>query len=507
MRTFTTLSVCLLSGVCALPPVYGFWDATIVPKWYAGAGLLLAMGFVFLWKSYRPRKNDCLKGVRMGACLCIVIQFCYVVYECMLFPHRVLAVGVKGTYDNPAALALCLCLFLPALCPRRQMQPRVRLYFCMLLFSCLAMLIASQSRTGMLAMSFMLLVFLLRHLRWNTFYKTSLLFVCVLAVLFFVSTRKTDSTRGRLFILQRTWELVKEHPILGFGPFGFSRNYMTCQADFFRQHPESSFAMLADEVRHPLNEFLLVWVDYGLVGTLLLLGVFILALKTAWHSPFFYSLLVLLIFSCFSYPFHLPLSWLVLGTPFVKKIKTLHIPNPLRWGLSVLCVALFGFLTYRFVLECQWSSVARKCLQGRSRVMMPVYETLYSHFSHHPYFLYNYAAEQYQAGEFEHARQTLSECGQYVSGYNVELLAGDVCCRLHEYDTAQAHYSQAHAMCPSRFAPLEGMLHVYTQQGYSLSARCVASMIRSQQMKVASPDALRIKRETELFKLNKTLFK
>lgn len=497
MRAFTKQSVCLLLGVCALPPVYGLWDATVVPKWYACGWLLLAMGVVFLWKSYRPRKNDFLKGVRMGACLFAVIEFCFVAYECMAFPQRVLTVGAKGTYDNPAALALCLCIFLPFLCPRRQMQRRTRLLLGMLSFLCLSMLIASQSRTGMLAVTFMLLVFLLRHLCWNTFYKTTLLFVSVLAVSFFVFARKTDSTLGRLFILQRTWEIVDQQPVFGAGPFGFSRTYMNCQAAYFRQHPNSSSALLADEVRHPLNEFLLVWVDYGLLGLLLLVGVFVLALKSAWSITLFYSLLALLLFSLFSYPFHQPLSWLVLGTPFVKGFDAVHVPNPLRYGCFFLFVILLGLLTYRFVLEIQWSSAALKSLHGQSRAMMPEYERLRPHFNHHPYFLYNYAAEQYQADEFEQARRTLNECGRYLSGYNVELLSGDICRRLREYDAAQAHYLQAHYMCPSRFAPLEGMLHVYMQQGDTLSACSVASMIRCQQMKVPSSDVLRIKREAE----------
>ena len=64
---------------------------------------------------------------------------------------------------------------------------------------------------------------------------------------------------------------MKEHPIIGHGHRGFEREYMLRQADFFREHPDSEYAVLADEIRHPLNEFLYVWVNYGVAAPVALL--------------------------------------------------------------------------------------------------------------------------------------------------------------------------------------------------------------------------------------------
>lgn len=65
--------------------------------------------------------------------------------------------------------------------------------------------------------------------------------------------------------------MIKEHPIIGFGTDGFEREYMLRQADYFRNNPSSRYNMLADDMQHPLNEFVYLWVNYGIFAPLLLL--------------------------------------------------------------------------------------------------------------------------------------------------------------------------------------------------------------------------------------------
>lgn len=497
MKRITLISACLLPITCAMPPVNGFWDERVVPKWYASLFLLLLFSVVSAFYTQKIGRRELLTGIRLGAVLGVCMQLCYVVGECWLMPQHVWAVGVQGTFDNPAMLALFLCLLLPCLYPRRWMTPTKRRFFLVVLLLAVVLLLLTQSRTGLLALSLMVMVWTIRHWRCRAWLRTGTALMLAAMVLCFVFTRKTDSTRGRLFILQRTWELIQRHPFSGYGIMGFSREYMPCQADYFRRHTKSAEAMLADDVRHPLNEFMWLWVDSGIICLLAILGVFALALWISHRHALFYSLLVLLVFSCFSYPFHQPLSWVVLGAPFALKLAAAHVPRSLRYGLCGVGTLLLACLVYRFALDCAWSRAARNCLRGQSREMLPVYARLYPHFVCHPYFLYNYAAELYQAGLFSEAAKTLRECRQQMDGYYIELLSGDVCRQLGECPMALRSYWQARWMCPARFAPLEGLLHVYLQQGDSLSAEHISSVIRRQQMKVPSVDALRIKHEAE----------
>lgn len=46
---------------------------------------------------------------------------------------------------------------------------------------------------------------------------------------------------------------------------------MLYQARYFEQNPESKLGLLADNVKHPFNEFLRVTVEFDLIGTFLLL--------------------------------------------------------------------------------------------------------------------------------------------------------------------------------------------------------------------------------------------
>lgn len=127
--------------------------------------------------------------------------------------------------------------------------------------------------------------------------------------------------------------------------------------------------------------------------------------------------------------------------------------------------------------------------------MMPVYGRLYRHYSRNPYFLYNYAAEQFYAGCFASALETARECRVYWSSYNLELLTGDICRHSGRYEEAISHYLQAGNMCPVRFAPLEGLYHAYKDSGDTRKADSVSAVIRRKKVKVPSSDVVRIKAE------------
>lgn len=105
---------------------------------------------------------------------------------------------------------------------------------------------------------------------WNKRIKTvgsGTLIIAILVGLYFV---KKDSADGRILIWQCSAHMFADKPLLGYGIGGFQREYMLYQAEYFRNHPGSSFIMLADIVKHPFNEYLLFLVEKGLMGGLIL---------------------------------------------------------------------------------------------------------------------------------------------------------------------------------------------------------------------------------------------
>ena len=265
-----------MSVVCYLPPIYLFTDAHLLPKWYLCLLGLAVTGMLAAVALWRGRQNwwdgETLSFVCKVFTLTTALE-CLWVVVCIV-REGLRQGGEAGTLDNPAELSLHLCVVLPMtgwlLVHSEGWKWRLAYGAAAVLSA--AVLWLTQSRTGLICLALYGIIGLglvvrryihRKLLRWGIYGVAVVVLLAGTSA--YVTFRKTDSTSGRSFILSRSWELVKEHPIIGHGHRGFEREYMLRQADFFREHPDSEYAVLADEIRHPLNEFLYVWVNYGVV--------------------------------------------------------------------------------------------------------------------------------------------------------------------------------------------------------------------------------------------------
>jgi len=181
---------------------------------------------------------------------------------------------VVGNFDNPAGYASMLALSVPfilyfALSGRRRMRYAVGVVCAIVVGA----IVLSGSRTGILAVAATGLLYAVRRrsdfLRRTTAWKKIVLAataVSVAAGLYFI---KKESADGRLLIGRCTWEMIREKPLTGHGYRCFEAGYMLRQARYFERNPESGFAPLADNVKHPFNEFLLLTAEFGAVALLL----------------------------------------------------------------------------------------------------------------------------------------------------------------------------------------------------------------------------------------------
>jgi len=274
---------------------------------------------------------------------------------------------------------------------------------------------------------------------------------------------KPQSTKGRLFIAQRTFQLIQRHPLSGYGPGGFLKEYMDCQGRFFAQHPYHEAAMLADEVQHPLCEFLYAWTELGLLGPLALVSLF------AWiflqSSASRWILLPLFVFCCFSYPLLYPIGWL----PFFAGLAEFSAK---KWHFWLLKAGAGLFLLAVFMKLCMDLG-----------------------FIASPFHSYNRASRAYRKGQFAEAEIAARQCSQCCSSYNLELLSGDIEHHLGNDSAAVQHYISASHMCPVRFAPLEGLYAAYSAMGDTAMAKSVAKAIAEKPIKIQSSEVYRIKNE------------
>lgn len=500
---------------CFFPPVRGFSEEWLSPKWIftetIGLIFILILGIqgaiVGKFKNFRWYAFVDHGYVEKVFCeTLVVIAFSEAIYSISLIfldGHR------SGTFENPAGLAFCLCVSVPFHVFLWKKWNGKYFYRYKLLVSAIVIVVAilcTQSRTGWICLG--LYTFLWLQRRWKGYYLMKIVgsVVVIVSLVCIALNFKTDSTLGRRFILERSWDLILAHPFEGYGCGGFLQNYMPEQASYFKQNVDSTYAWLASEVYHPLNEFVWVWIEFGLLGVLLSIGLLVwifielLRDKTMFSNVLSASLCALIVFSLFSYPLKYPLASVVLivaiGRVCVKKISSINI-FCCRW-ISVVGVlgSVVGLIiiAVSYSYEYKWSKVARYSLHGYSQEMMPQYAELYKHYCHNASFLYNYTIEQFYAGQYEGAMKTAKECMRLWPSYNLTLLTGDICRSSGNFKEAIRFYELAHFMCPVRFAPLEGLYYAYKLENELFKADSIAILIEQKRIKVNSFDVQRIKK-------------
>ena len=312
---------------------------------------------------------------------------------------------------------------------------------------------------------------------------------------------KQDSADGRLFIWSRCIELIKEHPLFGYGVNGFHRYYMSAQADYFRQHPDSLYVMLADNITHPFNEYLKLTVNYGLIGffsaIVLLIWIVIRLFKSEMQIKVLGLSYVASIFvMCqFSYPFRYAVVWLisliVIIPGLINKGKINDIiPWRYRIPVAVLLLVLFLFTLRSTYYNMKWAEMAKRSQIGQFDRMMKYYDGMPLDIRQNPLFLFNYAAELNYSGHYEESLSLALLCVEKWNDYDVQILLASNYAFLHDKDDAIRTFDQAYHMIPGRLEPLYGKMLVYDEFKDSINVIRIANEINETPIKVRSDRAL-----------------
>ncbi|MCE5204770.1 MAG: O-antigen ligase family protein [Porphyromonadaceae bacterium] len=420
-----------------------------------------------------------------------------------LLPSYNSSFAVTGPFDNPAGISASLAFLLPFplyRCLQKKYREISIIAVCLIVTA----IILSQARTAVLATVVIFLLFFIRLLRERNIkplpvHYTAISVSCLLltAGLFFM---KKDSANGRLLIWKCSAQLISRKPVCGYGSNGFTANYMNEQASYFTKHSDSKYQMLADNVRHPFNEFLKWMVNYGLAGLFLTLILVIIPLSVSWknNSPeqFFIRLSLLSIGICalFSYPFNYPFVRLMT----VALVAFAVAANPQKNSITInggltKAIAALVLLTllcgtaYQAFHEHEWYKMAYKSLRGETHRMLPLYKSLYVHLSHKDLFLYNYAAELNVAGHYDESQQIARECDSLWADYDLQMLMADNCLKLQQYNETESYLKKAAVMCPVKFMPLYQLTELYLKTGRKEEARVLTQKILDKNVKVPSP--------------------
>jgi tetratricopeptide (TPR) repeat protein len=307
--------------------------------------------------------------------------------------------------------------------------------------------------------------------------------------------------------------MILDNPLFGHGVGGFQREYMLYQAEYFRNHPNSSFAMLADIVKHPFNEYLLMLVEHGLIGGLFV-GFFIFYLIREYrknkNSENFYAMLGLIgvgVFACFSYPLGYPFVRLVavFCAAFIMRYETKRwkIPKELSTFMKpivlVVCLALLVVTCKMYYDEYRWNAIAQQSLAGETIAVMPDYAQLYKTMNRNGLFLYNFAAELNYIDRNKESNRLFMEASHFMNDIDLQLQMADNYQKMKQYNEAEKCLILASEMIPSRFIPLYRLAKLYEETNQNPKARRIAKQLLSKNVKIMSPEIMEIKDEMQEF--------
>lgn len=338
-------------------------------------------------------------------------------------------------------------------------------------------------------------------------------FFAVLGVTVILLTRglyhmKKDSADGRWLIWSVSASVIKEHPAAGVGTGRFAAAYGQAQADHFLSGKGTAEqAMLADHPDYAFNEWVQIAVELGLAGLFL----FLLAIATClWPKRArvprkgvktsagycFSSLIGLLVFSLFSYPFSvLPLSIL-----FVALLAALASRTPpsrrqpsfktrvAGWGTLVLLTAAVATQvlprrqSYRL-----WQEASGLFRSGDNSGALDEYLILYPGLRHEKNFLMEYARCLSHLGRYEESNAVFREyldLGCNPEAYNY---MGNNHKAMGRHDEAEQAYTRSCLVTPNRHYPEYLLMKLYHETGRESEAIEKARLLRDKPVKVNSP--------------------
>lgn len=423
---------------------------------------------------------------------------------------------MSGSFDNPAGFAATLSVCFPfALFLLRKKEIYWKISGISAAVLIIVAVILSQSRAGIIAIIVISGIWAIKSSNqiclknWSRHSKiavSTLLVVVLLVGLYFL---KKDSADGRLLIWQCSARMIVDKPLFGHGIGGFQREYMLYQAEYFRNHPDSSFAMLADIVKHPFNEYLLFLVEHGLVGGLLL-GLFVCLLirqnRKNKSIESFYAMLCLVgigVFACFSYPMSYPFARYIAvfcaALILKHETKRWEMPSWLFFFIKpvalVVSIALLVITCIMFYNEYRWNSFARRSLEGETKAVMNDYAHLYKTMNRNGLFLYNYAAELNFIDRNAESNRLFIEASHFMNDIDLQLQMADNYQKLKQYEAAEKCLLLASEMIPNRFIPLYRLAKLYEKTNQIEDATKIAKLLINKPVKMMSWDIMTIKME------------
>lgn len=345
----------------------------------------------------------------------------------------------------------------------------------------------------------------------------------ILMILIFnlVYNFKKNSADGRLFVWNRTLEIIADNPWLGVGGGRFQFCFNKYQIDYFSNNTiNNPWAELAQDGKFAYNDFLQMATEYGLIICLsfwgLLFFLVVLSLSRLKLKPtnldcFYVSNLIgiiaFLVLSIASYPLQQLSTCLILFILIAFAVNSLDLRSIWKYSFNVSCSQIIKGLLILFTLilalhkfkniqqRLDWHFAHNVWSKNEISEYKTLYTTLENNGFEEPEFLYNFGLHYFNKKEWKYCIEKLKLIDDKINTFDFHSTIGICYQKTHNYSKAEENLLNAHYLIPHKLTPMYQLVQLYTETNQPTKALAMARQIVNTPMKVYTPEGAQIKNE------------
>jgi len=336
---------------------------------------------------------------------------------------------------------------------------------------------------------------------------------------------KKNSADGRLLTWKVSLTAVAKHPS-GVGLGHFPSAYGEAQAEYFASGRASETEKyVAGNQEYGFNEYLQIAVESGIIALLLFIGVIVCAVRNlikAKNWGVTGSLVALLVFAFFSYPFSILPFPIVLVFLLAMSVPSTQITqmgqintDQKTKSASIRFIGVIGILLFCLSVTAgclwkqypvydayrKWSSYRWLYYQiGMYKEAMQHYEPLYPLLNDQVQFLFEYAQSLSKTGNHIQSNAVLTSAMQISCDPMLYNMIGKNHQALQEYDLAEQSLLKSTHIVPNRLYPYYLLMKLYEEKGDKVKTQEAASIVLKKEPKVQSRAVREMREEAEKLK-------
>jgi len=317
---------------------------------------------------------------------------------------------------------------------------------------------------------------------------------------------KAGSADGRMVINYVGLHAVADNLIFGSGTGSFFHKF--AEATERLSISESAVNLNAvDVIEYAFNDWLRIATELGLTGLVLTSAIVVNSLRNLWIEcrPLFLVMIVILVFSIFSYPIELLpyriITILIIafsasqGKRSLSDVKSqrMRVFTMITMTLVIICIPLMEINRIKEYLEAENGYNIMRGIQDQA--LIKDYQPLLPLLEDNRNFLFDYGRMLSKAGRYNDSNYILRKGASVSNDPMFLVLQGNNYRDMEAFGKAEEMYLKAWHTMPNRIYPLYRLMMLYQHVGNESKARNYAEFIIDTKEKIHSPAVRDMKRE------------